>query len=224
METTPVTPLPQKSGAANKALEGLGSDLNTFLVMLTTQLQNQDPTNPMDTHQMTAQLVQFAAVEQQIAQNKNLETLVGLQTGNAEAAAVSFIGHEVQFESDKITVSPAGTNWDYEFNQSAQSVSLQVLDATGKLVYTEQGQTAPGVRHRFNWGLVDSNGASLTPGDYTLQVVALSSSGNQINSKVISTGQVNGVQTDDETPKLLVGDNIKVALTEVMKVKKTPSQ
>ena len=73
MDLTAISSSNAASGAAKTARTGLGEDLNTFLTMLTTQLKNQDPTNPMDTHQMTAQLVDFANVEQQIAQNQNLE-------------------------------------------------------------------------------------------------------------------------------------------------------
>ena len=62
------------------ALAKLSSDMDMFLSLLTTQLQNQDPLNPMDTKDMTAQLVQFAGVEQQIKQGQNLEKLVNLQT------------------------------------------------------------------------------------------------------------------------------------------------
>ena len=65
MDLTAISSSNAASGAAKTARTGLGEDLNTFLTMLTTQLKNQDPTNPMDTHQMTAQLVDFANVEQQ---------------------------------------------------------------------------------------------------------------------------------------------------------------
>ena len=88
-QITPAANQPKKD--ASTALQGLGNDLDTFLTMLTTQLKNQDPTNPLDTHQMTAQLVQFASVEQQIAQNKNLEDLVKLQNQNSEYAAVNYL-------------------------------------------------------------------------------------------------------------------------------------
>ncbi len=63
---------------ANRAA-GFGGDFNTFLSLLTTQLKNQDPTKAMDAQQMTAQLVQFAQVEQAISMNANMSKLIGLQ-------------------------------------------------------------------------------------------------------------------------------------------------
>ena len=105
MDITALTSTNAADNVANTARTGLGEDLNTFLTMLTTQLKNQDPTSPMDTHQMTEQLVNFANVEQQIAQNKNLEDLVKLQSSNADFGAINFIGREVQIDGNKTNVN-----------------------------------------------------------------------------------------------------------------------
>ena len=61
---------------SGKAISGLGTDFNTFLTLLTTQLRNQDPSNAMDVNKMTEQLVQFTAVEQQVQTNSNLQQLI----------------------------------------------------------------------------------------------------------------------------------------------------
>ncbi|MDN4032164.1 flagellar hook assembly protein FlgD, partial [Chryseobacterium gambrini] len=67
------------AGASTTARTQLAGSFNNFLTLLTTQLKNQSPTDPLDTNEMTAQLVQFASVEQQIAMNGNLESMVSLQ-------------------------------------------------------------------------------------------------------------------------------------------------
>ena len=206
------------TAASDKALSGLGSDFNTFLTLLTTQLQNQDPTSPMDTNAMTQQLVQFANVEQQIAQNKNLETLVGLQNNNANSAAVAYIGHEVQVEGNTTDVTSSGTTWGYEFDAIPEAVTLNVLNEAGALVYTEEGNTTAGTRHSFNWNLIDGSGGGLTPGNYTMNVSALDSAGQPIDVKVDSTGLVSAVQATATGPELLIGDDITVALAKIMKI------
>ena len=67
------------SNAANSSLDQLASNFNSFLTLLTTQLQNQDPLVPMDTNQFTQQLVEFAGVQQQVDMNTNMQTLISLQ-------------------------------------------------------------------------------------------------------------------------------------------------
>ena len=70
------------AGASSQALADLSGNLDNFLTILTTQLQFQDPLSPLDTHEFTNQLVLFSSVEQQVQQNKNLESLVTLQQNN----------------------------------------------------------------------------------------------------------------------------------------------
>jgi flagellar basal-body rod modification protein FlgD len=206
------------SSKTDKALTSLNSDLDTFLTLLTTQLQNQDPTSPMDTNEMTRQLVEFANVEQQIAQNKNLETLVSLQNDNANSAAVSYIGHEVQVEGNTTNVTAQGTTWGYQFNGVPDNVTLNVLNEAGSLVYSEDGSTTAGSRHNFNWNLTDSSGGDLAPGDYTMNVSAIDALGEAIDVSVDSTGLVSGVHATAEGPKLIIGDDITVTLAKIMKI------
>ena len=92
------------STTTGSAATRLGADLNTFLTMLTTQLQNQDPTNPLDTNQMTNQLVQFASVEQQIAINQNLTSLIDLQQTAQLTAAAPLLGRQVEVTSDQLAL------------------------------------------------------------------------------------------------------------------------
>ena len=179
-------------------MKGLGDDLDTFLKMLTTQLKNQDPTNPLDTHQMTSQLVQFANVEQQIAQNKNLEDLVKLQNQNSEYGAVNYIGHEVQAKIDTADVSVNGASWGYLLDFPANSVDLHVVNSDGTRVFSDEGNTGAGVRHEFNWDAIDNNG----------------------NGKptIDSGGLVTGVRSNKTGPSLIVGQDTEVTLSQIMKI------
>lgn len=216
--TSSTTGADKTGGASGSALSALNSDFDTFLTLLTTQLQNQDPTSPMDTNEMTQQLVQFANVEQQIAQNKNLEQLVSLQNANANSAAVAYIGHQVQVEGNTTDVTNEGTSWGYQFETAPESVTLNVLNEAGALVYSTEGETTAGTRHTLDWNLVDSSGGSLSPGSYTMNVSALDAAGEPIEALVDSTGLVSAVQTTPNGPRLLIGDDITVALAKIMKI------
>jgi flagellar basal-body rod modification protein FlgD len=220
MELNPTTSTTGSSGkgGSTNALSALNSDFDTFLKLLTTQLQNQDPTSPMNTNEMTQQLVQFANVEQQIAQNKNLEKLVNLQNANANSAAVSYIGHQVQVEGNSTHVTADGTTWGYEFDKAPETVTLNVLNAAGAPVYSAEGETTAGTRHTFDWNLANSTIGALPPGKYTMNVSAFDAAGDPVKATVDSTGLVNAVQATDDGPQLQIGDDITVTLAKIMKI------
>ncbi len=83
----------------------MSGNFDTFLQLLTTQLQNQDPTSPMDTNQFTQQLVQFSQVEQQISTNDNLKSLIALGQSRSSADAVSYLGKTVTLTNGKAALS-----------------------------------------------------------------------------------------------------------------------
>ena len=97
--------------AASKAK--LDEDLNKFLSLLVTQLQNQDPLDPMDATEFTSQLVQFASVEQQIFQNSNLEKLLQLQETNQVSNLVDLIGNTVEAESRRMPLENGKAQFTY---------------------------------------------------------------------------------------------------------------
>ena len=96
-----------------QAKSKLEDDLNQFLNLLVTQLQNQDPLDPLDANEFTSQLVQFASVEQQIFQNSNLEKLLNLQETSQISQMVDFIGNRIEFASHKLPVENGKAEFNY---------------------------------------------------------------------------------------------------------------
>src|SRR5690349_8415850 len=100
-----------KSSSTDGAADALDDTYNNFLLLLTKQLQNQDPLDPLDTAQFTQQLVSFSAVEQQINSNKSLEKLISLQSATNAFGAVAFLGNEVAIKSDKLSLKDGKTSF-----------------------------------------------------------------------------------------------------------------
>jgi flagellar basal-body rod modification protein FlgD len=195
------------SAAASTSSTGTGSALNklsgnfdTFLQLLTTQLQNQDPTSPMNTNQFTQQLVEFSQVEQQISTNSNLHSLI--DQGKAQSTSNA--------------VTNGAVNWTYSLDANASSNTLTVTDAKGKIVYTGQGQTGAGA-HQFNWDGKDNVGNQLPDGAYTLTVSPKTGDGSTVNSAVASSGKVTQVDLTGTTPQLMIGTT-EFPLTDVSAV------
>ena len=101
------------TGQAASAQKTLSSNFDTFLTLLTTQLQNQDPLQPMDSNQFTQQLVQFSQVEQQINSNKNLESLIALTKSQTATNAVPYLGKTLTLTDGTAAVIGGQAQWTY---------------------------------------------------------------------------------------------------------------
>jgi flagellar basal-body rod modification protein FlgD len=200
----------------NNALSQLSGNFNTFLTLLTTQLQNQDPLSPMDSNQFTQQLVEFSGVEQQINTNDNLKTLIGLTQSQGVNNAVGYLGKTVTLTNGKAALSGGAANWTYALNNTAAMTALTVTDANGKVVYVTQGETNSGA-HSFTWDGKSNAGSDLPDGTYTLTVTAQDSNGTNVNSAVASKGIVDQIDMTGDQPQLMIGP-MEIPLSEVATV------
>ena len=195
--------------AGGKAADGsktLAGDFETFLSLLTTQLQQQDPLSPMDAEKFTSQLVQFTAVEQSIETNRKLGQLVSLMSGNGTGAALSYIGHEVELDGDSIHRRADGTaQLTLDVPVGARSVDLAIVNEGGGIVRHLNGPTSAGL-HRVHWDGLTDLGTEAAAGAYRLVATADTGEGSQQAVPTRSAGLVEGIETiDGETMLLIAG-------------------
>ncbi len=183
----------------------LAEDLNQFMNLLVTQLQHQDPLDPMDPNEFTTQLVQFASVEQQIQGNANLEDMLKLQQTSLLGTVVGYIGKVVEVSGNQLPLENGSSSAHYEIESKADSTTITVTDSTGKSVFSTTGETDAG-RHEFNWNGMDSLNFQLPDGIYTITVSALDGTDDAINVAHTVTGTVTGVSNDDGSAVLSLGD------------------
>lgn len=185
-----------KSNGTASTLKGLNDNFDQFLTLLTTQMKNQDPMQPMDTNQMTEQLVAFTNVEQNIATNSRLDKLLKLQESGAASTNLAYLGRLVTFEGDKFqyTEGMKSAPLGYELETEAKSVRVDILDSQGRLVRSMTGQTAAGTKHTVDWDFKDDAGRAVQPGEYRLNIAPKGATeADLIKSKSYSFGVVNGI-------------------------------
>jgi len=214
--------MPPIDGAAPAGAPGLASSLgpglsqDDFLLLLVTQLQNQDPLKPLQAQDFASQLAEFTAMEQQLRTNDLLEA----QSVRAAAelrevqgnAAIGLIGRAVVTEGDQLE-HPGGTPAEaFLHSDGPASVTLRVLDASGAVVGTRTAELAGAGTHRIDMG---DDSAEWAAGTYTLQVAA--GDGQDVRVRPLATRTVTGVRFGQDGPVLVVGDG-EVALAEVLQV------
>jgi flagellar basal-body rod modification protein FlgD len=192
-------------GSADASRSSLANNFEMFLVLLTEQLKNQDPLNPLESNEFVSQLVQFSSVEQQINQNSSLEKLIGLQVAGVGGATVGYLGKEIRVDTNETHLDADGADWTYAVDGEAKSVKLTVSDAAGKLVYSTEGSIEPG-EHGFRWDGKDNAGVALPAGAYTLGVAALDADSKSLPTSVATFGVVTGVDLSGAEPVLLMGE------------------
>lgn len=212
-----VTSTSATSSQAAKSNAVLTQNFDTFLKLLTAQLQNQDPLEPMDAAQFTQQLVQYSGVEQGIYTNKNLETLIAMQQTGGMSSAVNYIGREVEAQNNQAALSDGQAQWTYTLPIAAASVQLVVRDANGKAVYSGTGPLTAG-SHTVGWDGKLASGADAPEGVYTLEITAKSSEGATLTSPITLSGRVTGVEMVNGSVILNVG-GVKLNLTDVEAVR-----
>lgn len=191
----------QPTSATAQSRATLSQNFETFLTLLTAQLQNQDPLSPVDSNQFTQQLVQYSQVEQQIQTNETLKGLVDQQRTNSAAAAVGYLGRSAEIAGAAATLTKDGAQWSYQLAAGALSTRLAVLDGSGRTVFETAGNTAAG-DHAFAWDGATAQGARAPAGTYRLQVTSIDGKGEAISTTIAQRVRITGVDFASNTPRI----------------------
>jgi len=194
---------PTAAATTAEATKGIGADFNMFLKLLTTQMQNQDPLNPMDTSQYTQQLVQYSQVEQTVQQTGTLKDILTRLTSQDMAQASSYIGKEASFNSSSSALGAKPAAWNWTAGSGASSLTASVTDASGNVVATRP--IDPASHGRFTWDGTKDDGSKAAAGSYSLAVKALDASGGDVTSTVNGLGVVDGVSAAAGVVSVSVG-------------------
>lgn len=205
---TTTLPASSKSGSSAAASNALASsqiagNFQSFLTLLTTQLQNQNPLSPLDTNQFTQQLVEFAGVQQQLNTNDSLATLVSLQQTAQSTQALGFVGKTAVVNGSTATLTNSRATWQLSV-PSNSDVTINIASSTGQTVYTGTFAVAAGNNQPFAWNGLASDGTQLPDGSYKLTATGKDSTGNTVAITTQVEGVVNSVDLTQSPPLLSI--------------------
>jgi flagellar basal-body rod modification protein FlgD len=191
------------SQTGTSALGSLSDNFSNFLSLLMTQLQNQDPTSPLDSNQFTSELVQFTSVQQQIDTNSDLTQLIQLTQASQVEQSAAMIGKPVTVTSSQLSLqnSTAAINFN---TTAAEPVGIAIYNASGVQVQTTALTSTAGA-NTWTWNGQNANGTTMPDGPYTVTVTALGVNGSTSQVPFTVTGTATSVQNNAGTVELQMG-------------------
>jgi len=210
--TTPISAATANTASAAAQAAGtaggqqLAGNFDTFLQLLTTQLQNQDPLDPLDTNQFTQQLVEFASVQQQVDMNTNMQTLISLQQTSEATSAMQLLGANVTIGGSSAALSNA-TGSPATWNLSVPSPAtgtVTIANSSGQTVFTGQVSLNAG-NQTYSWGGQGSNGITEPDGNYTMSINATGANGQPVTVATQVQGVVSAVNVNATPATVTVG-------------------
>jgi flagellar basal-body rod modification protein FlgD len=203
------------TNTGTNALASLSSNFSDFLSLLMTQLQNQDPSSPMDSNQFTSELVQFTQVEQQINTNQDLTQMINLTQASQVEQSSSMLGKPVTVSGDQLTLQNG--NSEISFNTSApEAVGITVYNSSGSAVISQTMTTVAGA-NTWSWDGSGPNGVTEPDGAYTVSVTQIGQTGTSAAVSFNTIGTATAVQNLNGTVELQMG-GLTVPFSQVVQV------
>jgi flagellar basal-body rod modification protein FlgD len=192
------------SAASSAALNNteIASNFTTFLQLLTTQLKNQNPLDPLDTNQFTQQLVQFAGVEQQMKSNDQLASLVSLEKSAQASTALAYVGSTVVVDGSTTPLANGSATWSLNVTKPS-SASIVIKDSTGQTAYSGTYGVNPG-NQQFTWDGHGNDGRVWPDGNYTLSASAVDANQQSVAISTEVQATVDSVDLTQDPPLLSV--------------------
>jgi len=198
------------------ASQDLGKE--DFLKLLVTQLNYQDPLNPMDNEQFIAQLAQFSSLEQLMSLNSNMSSMAMAQVSMAGTEAVNFIGKEVKVLGNEIEYDGENpVDMNYELAGDAEEVTIKIYDEDDNLVKTIELGTQDEGMQSYTWDGLNNDLSSSAAGKYHYEVTAKDADGANVEAFTYLVGIVDSISYENGYPELVIGDN-RVTLADVVEV------
>ncbi len=204
--------LSQEAGSA----KALGKD--DFLRLLATQLQYQNPLNPMDSTEFTAQLAQFSSLEQLQNVSDQFHDLLLYQNSLQNTLTAGLIGKVVRISGDTLLLRGTAS-LGYSLAQDASHGTIRIFDSGGKLVREISFAQQAAGSQSFLWDGRDTAGNALPDGQYTFSIEAFDEAGNTIKAETLAYGTVTGITFENNVTYLIIDENMKVQLGNIQEIK-----
>ncbi|HSQ86114.1 MAG TPA: flagellar hook assembly protein FlgD [Desulfobacterales bacterium] len=206
--------------SSNSGTDELGKD--QFIKLFIAQIQYQDPLNPLDSAEFTAQLAQFSSVEQLYGMNSKLGNIEETMTNQSEQHDnLGYIGKTVKADDNTLRVDNGTVQSGSYTLDGGGYVTIDVYDSDGVIARTFYKGWEDKGEHDVNWDGRDDTGALAGDGSYTFEVTARDEDGFYVSSNTYISGEVTGITYQNGQPYLMIGDRIISDNNNIIEVTQT---
>lgn len=204
------------TGGVAEKNDVMGKD--EFLTLLVAQLQAQDPLNPMESTEFTAQLAQFSSLEQLQNINTGLDNMAVSQESLNSLQMIDFIGKDVTATGSSVALSDgAADELHFTLDADAASGQIAIFNASGSLVKSIDIGAMEAGNHTIAWDGTDNLGVPAVDGSYRFTVAAEDAVGSPVSAGTFVTGQVTGVTFKNGQACVLVGSK-EIPVSSIVEV------
>ncbi|GJL53260.1 MAG: hypothetical protein NPIRA02_03920 [Nitrospirales bacterium] len=199
-------------------VQELGRDV--FLRLLVSQLESQDPTNPVENEDFIAQLAQFTSLEQTTNINENLESLIGQSSRQSNMELVNLIGREISAQGNILSLQDTGdATMSYVLEENAKTVEIDVLNEHGTVIrrLTNLGSQEAGA-HQIVWDGEDHNGDRVDAGTYSFLPKAMNHDGKEVLATTFMRDIVKSVMIGEEEPLITLASGKTLLSDDILSV------
>ncbi len=213
----PVTQSPQNDSSSS--LSRLAGDYNSFLQLLTAQVSNQDPLEPMDSSTFVTQLAQLSQVEQTVKVNSNLEGISSQIANAGTLSEVQLIGRTVTVTGNRFQIDEGPARLGYTLAAEADQVVATIRDSNGAVVATMLDlPTSPGARHVIEWDGLNADAEPFVSDNFTVEIVATNADAEQISYTGYVPAKVDSVLVGDDVSELMLNNGDRLPMTRILEV------
>jgi flagellar basal-body rod modification protein FlgD len=206
------------SSSSSTTKDSTATSQASFLKLLTTQLQNQDPMNPTDNAELTSQIAQINTASGMEKLNTTMNTLLsGYKSSESLQAASALLGHSVLVKGDQLNLSSGMAVGGFTLESAADKVVVSILDSSGKEVASETMSKQDAGSHDFVWNGLSTDGTTAKDGTYTMKITATAGK-DTIKSNALEMATVTSVINSDSGASIDAGRFSKLALTDVVRI------
>ena len=199
-------------------VQELGRDV--FLRLLVSQLESQDPTNPVENEDFVAQLAQFTSLEQTTNINENLESLIGQSDQQSKLDLVNLIGREISAQGNVIPLKSTGDETlSYVLDEAVRTLDIGVFNENGTLIrkFNNLGPQTAGA-HQISWNGEDQGGDRVEPGVYSFVPKAFDTNGKEVLATTFMRDVVKSVMISEDKPLISLGSGKTLLSNDILSV------
>jgi len=192
-----------------------------FLRLLVEQLKHQDPLNPMESTEFTAQLAQFSSLEQLFGMNENLAGIREVLSNQDKENLLELIGKTVKADDNTILIKDGNSASGSYVLEDAADVAISVYDGNGIEIRRLYPGRQDAGEYDVVWDGKDSTGEMAEDGIYSFEITATNEAGNYVTANTYISGEVTGVTYQYGIPYLIIGDTLVSSNNSIIKITKT---